>query len=82
MISTLISLIVYICVLGLLYWLAMYVLDNIALPEPVGRIARILVTVVMVIAVIYLLLGLVGGGGNIGRINLGHLSHAHVTSLT
>jgi hypothetical protein len=69
MITTLITIIVYICVIGLLYWLAMYVLDNIPLPEPVGKVARILVMVVVILAVIMLLLSLVGGGG-LGNLNL------------
>lgn len=63
MISTLITLIVYIIILGLLVWLVNYVIDNVPLPEPLGRVAKVLVIVVAVVVVILLLLQLVGGAG-------------------
>lgn len=63
MISALVTIIIYIIILGLLYWLAMYVIDNVPMPDPIQRVARVLVVVVCVIVVILLLLQLVGGAG-------------------
>jgi hypothetical protein len=69
MIGALITLIIYIIVLGLLVWLINYVVDAIPLGEPFNRLAKLLIVVVAVIIVIFLLLQLVGGGGlNLPRI--------------
>lgn len=65
MISALITLIIYLCVLGLLYWLIIYVLDTIPIPDPPNRIIKILLMVLMVVIVIVLLLNLIGAGGTI-----------------
>lgn len=69
MIGAFITLIIYVIILGLLVWLALYVIDAIPLPEPFNRLARILIIVVAVVIVILLLLQLVGGAGiNLPRI--------------
>lgn len=60
MISALITLVIYIVVLGLVTWLLLYIIDTIPLPEPFNRVARVLVIVVACLILIVLLLGLVG----------------------
>jgi hypothetical protein len=68
MISAIFTLIVYLIVLGLLYWLVVYVLDAVPIPDPPNRIIKILLMVLMVLVVIVLLLNLIGAG--VGGINL------------
>ena len=62
MISTLITIIIYCVVLGLIVWLLNYLIDVIPLAEPFARIARIVVIVLAVLIVILLLLSLVETG--------------------
>lgn len=73
MISALITLILYIIILSLLWWLVNYILDNFPLPEPANRLIRVAVVVVIVLIAVYLLLGLFGVGGLTGvpRIRFG-----------
>ena len=73
MISALITLIVYIIILALLWWLVNYVLDNFPLPEPANRLIRVAVVVAIVLIVIFLVLGLFGVGGfsSVPRIRFG-----------
>ena len=52
---------IYVIVLGLLAWLVFYILDTLPLPEPFGRIAKIIVVVIFVLILVLLLLQLVGG---------------------
>jgi len=63
MIAAIVSLIVYVIILAVLYWLAMYVLDNFPLPPSADKLVRVAVTVLVVIAAIYILLGVFGIGG-------------------
>ena len=63
MIGALITLIIYIIILAVLWWLANYVLDNFPLPDPANRIVRVAVVVIIVLAAVYILLGLFGMGG-------------------
>jgi hypothetical protein len=60
MIGALITLILYIIVLSILWWLANYVLSNFPLPEPAGKLVRVAITVIIVLAAIYILLGVFG----------------------
>jgi hypothetical protein len=62
MIGTLITIIIYCVVLGLIVWLLNYLIDVIPLAEPFARIARIVVIVLAVLIVIMLLLSLVDSG--------------------
>ena len=71
MISALITLIIYLLVLGLLYWLVIYVLDTIPIPDPPNRIIKIALMVIMVLIVIVLLLNLIGMGGDLNLPKLG-----------
>jgi hypothetical protein len=63
MIDALISLIIYIIILALLWWLANYVLDQFPLPEPAYRIFKVAITVIFVLIAIYILLSVFGIGG-------------------
>ena len=72
MISALITLIVYLLVLGLLYWLCIYVLDAIPIPDPPNRIIKIALMVLMVLVIVILLLNLLGNApGNLQLPKLG-----------
>jgi len=59
----LLQLVIWLIALGLIVWLALWVLQQLAPAEPFAKIARIIVVVIACIILIYLLLGLVGGGG-------------------
>jgi membrane protease YdiL (CAAX protease family) len=63
MISALITLIVYIIILAVLWWLANYVLDNFPLPEPANKLVRVAIVIIVVLIALYLLLGIFGIGG-------------------
>ena len=65
MIASLITLVVYILVVGLIFWLLSYLLDVVALPEPFNRVVKVVLLVVGVLIVIALLLqfaGIADGG--------------------
>ena len=63
MISSLVTLIIYLLVLGILIALVYYVVDAIPLPDPIGRIVKLVVVVIAALAVIILLLQLIGVAG-------------------
>jgi hypothetical protein len=65
MIGALINLIVWLLIVGILYWLAIWVIDSIPIPDPPARMIKIVLMVVLAIVVILLLLQLVGIGGDI-----------------
>jgi hypothetical protein len=60
MISALITLIIYLAVFGLLYWLVIYAVDTIPIPDPPARIIKIVAMVLLVLLIIMLLLNLIG----------------------
>lgn len=62
MINLIINLIIYLFIIGILYYLFVYVVDNF-IPEPPQRILKVAAIVVVCIVVILLLLDLVGSGG-------------------
>lgn len=62
MIGGLINLIIYLLVLGILYWIAEYVIREF-IPDPPARIIRVVLLVVLALAAILLLLDLIGAGG-------------------
>jgi len=65
MVTSLISLVIYILVVGLIFWLLHYLVDAIPLPEPFNRVAKVVLLVAGVLIVIVLLLqfaGIVDGG--------------------
>jgi len=69
MIGALINLIIWLVILGILYAIALYAVDNL-LPEPPRRVVKVVLIVVFGIVAVLLLLQLVGVGGdlNIPRI--------------
>ena len=60
MISALITLVVYLLVLGILWYLADYVIRAIPVPDPPARIIRIVLVVIFCLIAIVLLLNLIG----------------------
>ena len=66
MIGTLLTLIVYALVIGLLLWLLQYVLSSFPVPEPFRKIIWIAAVVIAVLFLIVLLLDIVGGGNTLG----------------
>jgi hypothetical protein len=65
MISGLISLIVWLLVVGILYLLLVWVLDSVPIPQPANRIIKLVAVVVICIIAILLLLNLIGMGGDL-----------------
>lgn len=70
MIGAIINLIVWVLILGLLYAVAVYAIDNL-MPDPPARIAKVVLVVLVALAVILLLLNLVGVGTGINLPKLG-----------
>jgi ABC-type multidrug transport system permease subunit len=60
MISIIINIIIWALIAGILYYLAIWVLDAVPVPDPPKRLIKILVTVLLVLFIVQLLLGLVG----------------------
>lgn len=60
MIEGLVALVIYLCVLGLVAWLLLYIVSVLPLPEPFGKVARVVIIVVCCLILIVLLLQLVG----------------------
>ena len=61
MIAAFINLIVYLLILGLLYAIAVYAIDNL-LPDPPARIVKVVLVVLIGIAAVLLLLNVIGVG--------------------
>jgi uncharacterized membrane protein len=59
MIGALIQLIVWLLILGILYAIAVYVVDNF-IPEPPARIVKVVIVVVIALAAVLLLLDMIG----------------------
>jgi hypothetical protein len=60
MIQALISLIIWLLVVGILYWILIYVLDAIPIPDPANRIIKIVAAVVLALVVLLMLLDMMG----------------------
>lgn len=61
MIPTLINLIIWLLIIGILLALVYWVLDAIPVPQPLNRIIKIVIVVLAVLVIVLLLLQLVGG---------------------
>ena len=61
MIQSLLMLVIYLLVIGLVFWLLDYVLQMLPIPDPFARIIRVILVVIAVIIVVMLLLNLIGG---------------------
>jgi hypothetical protein len=73
MISTLISIIITLIVVGVIFWAVQTLLPLIPLPEPFRRIIYVLMVVILVLIVVYVIAGLLGasvGGMRFSRIVL------------
>lgn len=58
--SGLLAVVVYLVIVGLIWWAVWWFLDYVAAPEPVNKILRVLVALAALLIVVNLLLGLVG----------------------
>lgn len=58
--SSLITLVIWIVVVGLIFWLLWWLINYVGLPEPFNKIARIIVAIVAVLLLINALLSIVG----------------------
>jgi len=72
MIGALIQLIVWLLVIGILYWVVLYVLDAVPIPDPPNRIIKIVLTVVIALVAVLVILnvfGLAPSGLDMPRLN-------------
>lgn len=60
MVGALINLVVYLLVVGIIYWAVTIILGLIPLPEPIAQVIRVVLIVILVLVVVYALLGLIG----------------------
>ena len=58
--SALISLVIWLIVIGLIVWLLFWLLSYIGIPEPFNKITRAIIAIVAVVLLINVLLGLTG----------------------
>ena len=58
----LINLVIYILILGVILWLALYVISHVPMPEPFGTVARVVIMVVGCLILIVLLLNFLPTG--------------------
>jgi heme A synthase len=67
--SGVVSIILYILVAGLIFWLLYWLINYINPPEPFKKVATVVLVVLGVLIVIGILLNLVNGGQQIIRFN-------------
>jgi len=60
MIEPLIALLVLVLIVGIVVWLVLWLISEIPMPEPFGRIARILVIIIAVLIILARALPLIG----------------------
>lgn len=60
--GTLITLLVYLIIIALIWWVITYALANLPLPEPVKQFGTVIATVVIVVIVVFALIQLLQGG--------------------
>jgi hypothetical protein len=58
--QSLVSMLVWIIVIGLIFWLLFWLISYVGLPEPFAKIAKVLLAVVAVLILINFLLGFAG----------------------
>lgn len=66
-IEGLIGLLVWLVIMGLIFWLLWWFIGYVGLPEPFNKVARVIVGLVAFIILIYLLLGILGPMPNLHR---------------
>ena len=64
MIAAIINLIVYIVVIGVLYAVFVYAVDNL-LPDPPARIVKVVCVILLALALILILINMLGGGAGL-----------------
>ena len=71
MIGVLIQLVIYLIIVGVIYWAVTTILGVVPLPDPIRTVINVVMIVILVLIVVYALLGLLPalGGGNF---RLGH----------
>jgi hypothetical protein len=62
---TLLTLLIYFLVLLLVFGLIWWVLTQIPLPPPIGKMAQVVVVVIFALILIFLLLSVIGVGPNV-----------------
>lgn len=65
MIETLISLVVYLVIVGLIWLAVTTILGVVPLPEPIKTVVNVLLIVILCFIVIYALMGLLPAGGHV-----------------
>ena len=70
MIPALIQLIIWLLVIGILYWVAVYVIDNF-IPDPPARVIKVVLIVVIALAAVLMLLNLIGVNTGVDMPKLG-----------
>jgi hypothetical protein len=63
MIETLISVVIYLIIAGLIWWAMTTILGVIPLPEPIKTVVNVLMIVILCLIVIYALMPLIPSGG-------------------
>ena len=58
--SSLLTLLVYLVITGLIFWLVWWFIGYVGLPEPFNKVARVLIGLIALIVLINFLLGLGG----------------------
>ena len=59
-IETLVAVVIYLIVGGLILWLLWWLIGYVGLPEPFGKVARVILAVLAVVFLINVLLGVIG----------------------
>jgi len=62
MVETLLHLVIYLLIVGVILWLLQYIVNTVPIFEPFRTVARVIIIVVGCLILIYILLGLIGGG--------------------
>lgn len=75
MVETLISVIIYLIIAGLIWWAVSTILGVLPVPEPIKTVINVLMIVVLCLIVVYALLPL------IPRARLGYLGAPHVMAV-
>ena len=63
----LLSLLVYVVIIGLIFWLVWWFVDYVALPDPFNKVVKVILGLVALIFLINVLLSLAGHPMAIGR---------------
>jgi len=64
MIAAIVNLIIYIVVLGILYAVVVYAVDNL-LPDPPARIIKVVCVILLALVLVLMLINLLGGGAGL-----------------